>query len=212
LADGAGSAALADLGAQVAVDSIIAYASQAPIASDSDFAALLHRAVMHARDCVFAEATRLATDPRSLASTLLTVILAPSRGAAAQIGDGVIAVSEGDSEWSWVFWPQRGEYVNTTRFLTDDDATTHIEVDTFSRPISGLALTSDGLESLALRYADKAVHQPFFTGLLKPLIEADGVGEIYALSAALQRFVGSPRVTDRTDDDVSLVLATRQKG
>src|SRR5947207_12025637 len=52
------------------------------------------------------------------------------------ICDGVIVVSQDGGEWGWVFWPQRGEYANTTRFLTDEDAVARLEVEPFARPRS----------------------------------------------------------------------------
>jgi len=52
----------------------------------------------------------------------------PSGGGALQIGDGVIVVSDGGDGWSWLFWPPPGEYVNTTRFLTDEDSMQVLEV------------------------------------------------------------------------------------
>jgi hypothetical protein len=94
--------------------------------------------------------------------------------------------------------------------LTDPDALDQIQVDHFSRPLSDIALISDGLESLALHYASKSVHAPFYAGLFDPLIKSDVAGRHDALSAALETFLGSPPVIARTDDDVSIVLATRR--
>jgi len=75
----------------------------------SDFGAVLREAAAQAREAVLSEALKLGTEPRDLASTLLALMAAPDGGGALQIGDGVIVVSEGGDEWSWVFWPQRGE-------------------------------------------------------------------------------------------------------
>lgn len=121
------------------------------------------------------------------------------------VGDGVMVVRDGTDEWSWMFWPQRGEYANTTYFLTDVIHCPQFEV--FSGIVTDIAL-SDGLEPLALNYADKTVHDPFFTGMFEPLVKAEGCGEITTLSASLEQFLSSERVRSRTDDDVSLILAT----
>ena len=138
------------------------------------------------------------------------MVLTPEGGGALQIGDGVIVVSDDTEGWSWMFWPQRGEYANTTHFLTDENAIDRIEVEVFRGAITDVALMSDGLEPLALHYATQTVHHPFFTGMFKPLLKADGFAEIGQLSAFLEKFLSSERVQSRTDDDVSLIIATRQ--
>jgi hypothetical protein len=107
-----------------------------------------------------------------------------------------------------VFWPQRGEYANTTHFLTDEDALERLHIEPFVGKVSDIALMTDGLEPLALHYASKSVHEPFFHGMFQPLLDADGAEEINHLSASLERFLSSERVGSRTDDDVSLILAT----
>jgi hypothetical protein len=121
-----------------------------------------------------------------------------------------MVVSDGGNGWSWVFWPQRGEYANTTFFLTDDDAIERFQVEALPGAISDIALMSDGLEPLALYYASKTVHEPFFNGMFRPLLQSDGIKEISHLSESLQQFLSSDQVGSRTDDDVSIILATRR--
>jgi hypothetical protein len=69
---------------------------------------------------------------------------------------------------------------------------------------------TDGLQSLALHYASQSVHQPFFQGMFQPLHASSGSAEVPALSDSLEGFLASERVRMRTDDDVSLILATRR--
>lgn len=150
IADGAGSAAMGEFGAEIAVNTVVAQLRRALEEGRSDFGALLREAAVQARKSVVSEAIKQGLEPRSFASTLLVIMLVPEGGAALQIGDGVMVVSDGGNGWSWVFWPQRGEYANTTYFLTDDDAIERVQVETFSAAISDVALMSDGLEPLAL--------------------------------------------------------------
>ena len=210
IADGAGSAAMGELGAEIAVNTVVAQLQSALEEGRSDFGVLLREAAAQARKAVTFEAIKQGLEPRSFASTLLVLMLVPGGGAALQIGDGVIVVNDGANEWSWVFWPQRGEYANTTYFLTDDDAIERIQVETLSGAIRDVALMSDGLEPLALHYASRTVHNPFFNGMFRPLLQSDGPAEIFHLSESLQRFLSSDQVGSRTDDDVSVILATRQ--
>jgi hypothetical protein len=210
VADGAGSAALGERGAEIAVGSVIEHLKCGIGDRRTDFDNLLREAADLAREAIAAEADREGNALRSYASTLLVIVLTADGGGALQIGDGVMVVSEGSDEWSWVFWPQRGEYANTTHFLTDDDAIHRLEIEVFSGVVMDIALMSDGLEPLALNYAGKAVHDPFFKGMFRPLVKAEGSAEINALSASLEQFLSSERVRSRTDDDVSLILATRR--
>lgn len=210
IADGAGSAAMAEQGAQIAVDTVLTYLRNSLEEGRGDFELLLRDAAAAARNAVIDEALYQEADPRIYASTLLAVVLTPKGGGALQIGDGVIVVSDNAEEWTWVFWPQRGEYANTTHFLTDESALDRIEIDVFGPAITDVALMSDGLEPLALHYASQSVHDPFFTGMFQPLLKAEGTAEISQLSASLEQFISSDRVKSRTDDDVSLILATRR--
>jgi serine/threonine protein phosphatase PrpC len=210
LADGAGSAAEGGLGAEIAVEAVVRQVRFSLEEGLVDFDAVLKKAAAQARAAVLAEALRQDLEPRSLASTLLALVLTPDGGGALQIGDGVIVVGDTGDEWSWVFWPQRGEYANTTFFLTDDEALGRVQIETLPATITGAALMSDGLEPLALHYASTTVHQPFFQGMFRPLIQAAGEGEIDPLSSSLEQFLLSDRVSSRTDDDLSLILATRR--
>ena len=211
VADGAGSAALAERGAEIVVATVIGHLKHSLGKRREDFSVVLREAAALARDAISAEADREGTDLRSYASTLLAVVLSPKSGGALQIGDGVIVIRDGGGDgWTWIFWPQRGEYANTTFFLTDDGALDRMETEVFSTDITDVALMSDGLEPLALHYASKTVHDPFFKGMFQGLVKADGCAEISALSDSLEQFLSSERVGSRTDDDVSLILATRR--
>lgn len=210
LADGAGSAVMAEQGAEIAVDTAIAYLKRSLEDGRSDYAVLLRETAATAREAIVAEAGRHGLEPKSYASTFLAIVLGPEGGGVLQIGDGVIVVNDGGEGWSWVFWPQRGEYANTTFFLTDQDALERVDLDVLPVTITDVALMSDGLEPLALKYASKEVHDPYFDGMFQPLHKADGSAEIPQLSESLTQFLASDRVGSRTDDDVSLILATRR--
>jgi hypothetical protein len=208
VADGAGSAALAERGAEIAVETVVRCLSRAIDAGQSDYDTMLWEAAAEAREMVLTQAQKHGSDPRDFASTLLAAVVGPSGGGALQIGDGVIVVNDGGDGWCWVFWPQRGEYANTTHFLTDEDAAERLQVEAFSGNVTDVALLTDGLEPLVLHYASGSVHEPFFDGVFRPLLDADGANEINYLSASLERFLSSERIGSRTDDDVSLILAT----
>ena len=82
----------------------------------------MNEAVLEARQVIQSAAQDKSVRSREFASTILAVAITPDHGVAAQVGDGVIVVRDEEHVWRRVFWPQHGEFVNTTRFLPDDDA------------------------------------------------------------------------------------------
>jgi hypothetical protein len=119
----------------------------------------------------------------------------------------VLADSE-ERVYGHVFWPDRGEYANTTHFVTEDDAVEHLQFETVKRRVVEAALLTDGLQSVALNYQQRIAHEPFFKGLFAPLRTAEE-GRSRELSDSLAAFLASPRVNEKTDDDKTLVLASR---
>lgn len=145
---------------------------------------------------------------RDLACTFLGTVIGPSAVVCVQIGDGAIVLGDADS-YRPVFWPQSGEYANTTYFLTDDFALDRLQFSRMDGPIDDVALLSDGLQMLALTYATQEVHVPFFRPLFQRLSDLPP-GEADSLKDQLVAWLESPSINARTDDDKTLVLATRR--
>lgn len=208
LADGAGSAAHAEEGAELAVEAAMAHLAQ--LAANGSIGTDDLRAAAHAaRDAIVGRAGADG-DVRAYACTLQLIALSDTGGAALQIGDGLIAMNQGQDGWEWVFWPQRGEFANTTYFVTDVNAPEQWEVTELAPYVFEFALMSDGLEVLALDYGAKLAHSPFFEGLFPAVRKSAGSGELTELGGQLYtHFLMSERVRKRTDDDLSLVLAAR---
>lgn len=207
VADGAGSAAQSELGAEIITKHCLEHC-EAGLSAGSNPQTVVRDAMLAARDAIIAEAELRCAPLRDFAATALVTIMGKDGGAAAQIGDGLIAIQEIGDDWSWVFWPQKGEYANVTRFLVDDDAPSRIEVAELRCGITGIALMTDGLEPLALHYESRTVHSPFFEGFARPLRSSALPDGPVKLSAQLEAFLISDKVTARADDDLTLVLAT----
>ena len=206
VADGAGSAAHSDVGARVAVAAFLAAAEASgcdPMTDDN-----LRTWFDAARAAVARAAEGRDVPLRQLACTLLVAIVGSTWAWFAQIGDGLI-VFDGlePAGFAFAFWPDSGEYVNTTRFLTDADYATRLRFDRLSRPVSRLALLTDGLQMLALDYATAEVHGRFFAPLFAVVAAATDRDR---LRSDLAGWLDSPRINARTDDDKTLVLATRR--
>ena len=155
------------------------------------------------------EATEASRERRDFACTLLGLVIGESCAACLQVGDGVMVLADSEEHtYSHVFWPDRGEYANTTHFVTQDDAVEHLQFDCVNRRIVEAALLTDGLQTIALNYQQQTAHEPFFKGLFAPL-RAEREGQSLQLSESLAAFLSSPRVNEKTDDDKTLVLASR---
>jgi hypothetical protein len=126
--------------------------------------------------------------------------------AVAQLGDGVAVAARQDGGWFLAAAPQKGEYANETHFLTQADALERLAVWVFAEPVHALAVMTDGLLRLVLDLERNTPHLPFF----RPLLAfAHEVRDEDQGRAELAAFLGSDRVSARTDDDTTLVLAVR---
>jgi hypothetical protein len=210
VADGAGTASFAHKGAEIAVWTVGAMAQLGVRAGRKDYADVLREAATLARQRLVEAARDQNVSVRDLACTLLAVILAPIGGAALQIGDGAIVIGSDSNSWRCVFWPQKGEYANTTFFLSDENALAQAEVASLPDETLDVAVFSDGLENLAVNFARRSAHEPFFRTGFAPLHACGTPGESASLSQSLTKMLTSPAVRARTDDDASLILATRR--
>lgn len=214
IADGAGSARHSAEGAQLACtllrDEIATLLGTGGMIEDisKEFVADW---LTHFQHAITERAETQECGTREFACTLLAAIVGEESGAFFQVGDGAIVVAAYDdpSEYEWIFWPQRGEYENVTMFITDPRAVDYLEHEVGPRRYSEIALFTDGLQRLALHFASASVHNPFFRPIFPPL-RIQQPGYLPDLSAALAHFLDSPIVNSRTDDDKTLVLATRR--
>ena len=141
--------------------------------------------------------------------TLLGCYLTTNRSVFFQIGDGAIIRDDGNGYYIPVWWPQNGEYLNSTAFIIDSPGLGNLNIMVIEEPINELAIFTDGLQMLALNMESVNVHQPFFTGLFKYLRIADEPGKINVLDRKLAEYLDGKAINDRTDDDKTLFLATR---
>lgn len=207
VADGAGSAASSDLGATLAVRAAAEYTLEEALLDDALFDVEFARAlVAHVRAALAALAQERGQPLRDFACTFLGLVAQPEQTLVFQIGDGAIVLGDGQS-LSLALDPMSGEYANMTYFLSDDDALERLVVAELGA-VERVALFSDGLQRLALNAADQSPHLPFFAPFFKTLAAATTAPRAQ-LDEALERFLSSPAVNERTDDDKTLVLALR---
>ncbi len=212
VADGAGSASMSQEGAALAVsrflDEYAAIATRASDLSGCDRDGMLRwLASLNAEIAGIAQAADLTA--RDYACTFLGAIVGPGGAVYVQVGDGAIIASGSESgNYDWVFWPQHGEFANQTNFVTMPDLEGILDFETVPVRVDEVALFSDGLERLVLNIADRKVHAPAFRPIFEWLARTDP-GCPAGMSDALVTYLRSDHVNGRTDDDKSLVMATR---
>ena len=191
VADGAGSAPRAAEGSQLAVAAVVHWVNQGV----RNPAMLLSRA----RTCLRTWAGSQAA-MREMATTLSVVVLSGRTARVAQIGDGAVVLLTERGQLELLRAADGGEYLNETVFLTSAKWREHVRKDTRA-DVRGAAVMSDGLQLVAIDMAASSPHAGFFDPLFAFAAADDATDD------ELARFLASPRVRARTDDDSTLVLA-----
>jgi hypothetical protein len=204
VADGAGSASHSETGATLACEEFVrrveAFVPDELFTRDGMTALFAE-----VRNALFAQAERLNVHPRELACTALLAVVGPASAAFAQLGDGAIVLGQGQ-EYRVVFWPEPAEYANATDFLTDDSFRDWIRFEPVTDSITELAVFTDGLQRLALDFANRTAYPGFFRPLFSELRAA---ADPESLVEPFRSFLDSERINERTDDDKTLVFAVR---
>ncbi|WP_448573101.1 PP2C family serine/threonine-protein phosphatase [Trichothermofontia sp.] len=222
VADGAGSAAYADVGAKLAVETTLQYLSQTEMwlqrrqfswSTLPDFPPvdLLHRlfskAVQRTRQTLHRQAQATDSALADFACTLLLFLATPHWLAAMQIGDGFIVVRSPHQSYQLLFQPDKGEFANQTSFVTSPDAIATLQVRLWADTPSFICAATDGVERVAIRFRDWTAFPPFFQPLEAYLEAASppDPDENYLVD-----FLTSDRLNARTDDDKTLLLCHYQ--
>lgn len=209
-ADGAGSASQGKVGAMVAVETAIENLSlkditRASLAEDATVQLLLTDALLAAKKAVEDEAEASQKLPQDLATTLIIAIASPEMVAAAQIGDGLAVAKDHLGNLLALTIPNNGEYINETTFLTSPGALDTAQMRLWRETIVNIGVLTDGLQMLALNMVVGEPHKPFFFPLFDFVEKVEDQTEA---KEQLVRFLGSERITQRTDDDLTLILAS----
>jgi hypothetical protein len=208
VADGAGTSALSSLGSRLACEAVAQFAlnrfeKERTLANiqPSEVVQWCERTRRRLKSAAEARQREI----RDFATTLCGAVISRTQSIFFQIGDGAI-VARRHGALGVVFWPQSGEYLNMTSFLTSADFRERLQVSVVDGEFTDVALMTDGVERLALQFDVLAPHAPFF----HPLFAAvRAIQDVDALAEDLKRFLESDSVTMKNDDDKTLLLACR---
>lgn len=160
-ADGAGSAARSDAGAEMAVKSFIREFAHA-IGENGSLEAIDRAFVLVWLETLRKRIDFIAQDEgapsRDFACTVLGALIGPYQAIFMQVGDGAIIVSGDEaSDYSWMFWPQHGEFANQTNFILQDNLAEVLDFEIVTGTINEMAIFTDGIERLVLDFATRTV-------------------------------------------------------
>ena len=203
-ADGAGSASHSEVGATIACDEFVRRVQAIEPETLFTYNGITELFAI-VRVALVAEAERLSVLPRELACTVLLTVVGPTSAVFAQIGDGAIVIGQGQ-DYRVIFWPEPAEYVNATDFLTDESIDKLIRFEVVTESICEVAALTDGLQRVALDFADRTAYSGFFRPLFHKLRTT---ADLESLAEPFHNFLDSDRVNERSDDDKTLVLAVR---
>ena len=213
ISDGAGSAKFSEIGSRLVVQGFArCVVSHLRTRNSLEYITqeVIREWMDDIRERIFHAAELRATEPRQMAATLVGAVICADRAIICHVGDGACVLRrKGSNLWEVPSWPAHGEYASSTYFVTDDPEP-RLDFISIEGEFSELAIFSDGIERLALDFISKSATERFFDPMFAPLAKVDA-GRDRALSASLRKFLDSPRVLERTDDDKSLVLARRLK-
>ncbi len=212
VADGAGSTTDGQIGAEIACQTFIEEVTDFLTSSDAsvgslnlEFGKLWVSYVQKKIDEIAQENGKLIRD---FASTLIAAVVGENQSVFYQIGDGgsVYSFTGEPESYQFAIPPEESEYVNVTNFVTDETATDNLRFILINERMKDLALFSDGIFAVAVDYQNNKPHEPFLMPMIAPLRNGNGA----SLNEKLANFLSSPKLNEKTDDDKTLILATRK--
>lgn len=211
--DGAGSASRSEVASTLAVGMFLEKFSGL-IKTENDILLIDKNVVLNwleeVKTQIFIRARNETLNPREFACTILGAVVGPNHSIFFQVGDGAIVISESSSnDYGWVFWPQHGEFANQTNFIVQDNLSEILDFDCFKGSINRIALFTDGIERLVLDFSDRSVYPPALNSIFEWLHNNPQLNPDENPSSALFTYLNSSFINSRTDDDKSLVMATR---
>ncbi|MDQ2747011.1 MAG: protein phosphatase 2C domain-containing protein [Acidobacteriota bacterium] len=211
VADGAGSTTNGQRGAEIACEFFISQVSEfvkkAAVKSlTEDFG---KRWIEFFQSKIAEMAGEEKKEMREYATTFVAAVVGKNEAVFYQVGDGGAVFSTCGKPESYQFSiaPVEAEYVNQTEFLTDDAAADSLRFVHLAEAVEDLILFSDGIFAVAVNYQTGKPHEPFLMPMIAPLRSGSEGSD---LNEKLEKFLASPKLNEKTDDDKTIILASRR--
>ncbi len=211
VADGAGSTTHGQRGAEIAcelfVGQVAEFVKNAPVKSlTEDFG---KHWIEFYQTKIAAVALAEKNEMREYATTFIGAVIGEKDAVFYQVGDGgaVFSTCGKLSSYQFSIAPIESEYVNLTEFLTDETAAKSLRFAHLKEPVEDLILFSDGIFAVAVDYQTGKPHEPFLMPMIAPLRNGNAPPD---LNVKLENFLASPKLNEKTDDDKTIILASRK--
>ncbi len=212
VADGAGSTSDGQIGAEIACEFFISEVAVFLTSQDASLSSLNIEFgklwISYFQKKIDEIARKEKKTLRDFASTLVGAIVGKKSAVFFQVGDGgaVYSVSGKSKSYHFAIEPEETEYVNVTEFLTDETAEDSLRFVQIKDKIEDVILFSDGIFPVAVDYQSNQPHEPFLMPMIAPLRK----GLTDNLNEKLAGFLNSAKINEKTDDDKTIILATRK--
>lgn len=225
VSDGLGSAAHSEIGSALACEVATDYVAQRltqttpnrwqqlihtlgnQTPAEPDYADILHTAFVRARQTLEEEANRQATALREYACTLLMIIVTPQQWHSLHIGDGALVGIYADDSVQTLSLPDNGEFINVTVPLTSSEYLSHMRAQHKHEGLTGVAAVSDGVQPMCINFKTGAAYAGFFRPVIQWLRTHTQLSQ---LDDALSTMLDSDKLRQKSDDDMTLVIALRE--
>lgn len=211
VSDGAGSAKYSSIGARIVSRVCTANAAQhlrsgKPLLDISTD--VIKDWLDEVRDRISSIAQSRGAVRRDFASTVVGAVVGEASAVFFHVGDGAAVYRQTKKdEWVVASWPAQGQFASTTYFVTDDPEPC-CRLTALDHRVSDFSIFTDGLERLVLDFTKQEAFSPFFERMIAPLSGRDP-GRSRYLSRQLDAFLDGKAVCEKTDDDKTLLLASR---
>ncbi len=212
VADGAGSTTDGQIGAQIACQIFTKEVTDFLSAKDASVKSLtadFGKLWISYFQKKIAEISQLnKKELRDYASTFVGAVIGTNSAVFYQVGDGgIVFSSSGDAKsYRFAIAPVEAEYVNVTEFVTDETAVESLRFELIEEAVEDLILFSDGIYAVAVDYQNNQPHEPFLMPMIAPLRNGNAPN---GLNEKLENFLSSPKINEKTDDDKTIILASR---
>ena len=211
VSSGASQAALAHIGARLAVRTSLDYLRRsAALAADaaSDPSGTRARALFSGMIEAIQEQLRNAVVDhvapiRDFAATLSVFVAQPTGVAAMRIGSGLIVSRGRSGGYSLLFSEGPVPVEAQTGFITDQDPTERMKISVLEGPVDFLCAASAPLNQLSIRKRDGAPQKEFFGPLDRYASTAPDDGEVHR---GIRTFLRSDRIHGKIEQDFALAL------
>lgn len=212
-ADGLGSATMSEVGARMAIESVVS-ASLAALNSCQEqkpnLEDIVRKAVGIARSVLESHSVAQSCKLRDLACTLILAIVGEDSLSVAHIGDGAV-VARLDGRLSLISSPGDSEFTNEVVPLTSSNWREDLRIVTTTSCVESIAVLTDGCQRAAFRKSEQGLEpferffNPIFAYARGLTDTTEGVKEIEAL-------LGSQKICENSDDDKTLVVGVVNVG